>query len=421
MKYLTVAETAEKWNISERRVRVLCSEGRIEGVVSIGKAYAIPLDAAKPLDGRTKHPAEIKELYLMWADSCIGTIDSGYSVHFSKPEYNTAVALYTKGKSFWTRTEFEAFLSARIISRDRRDIEKILFRLGFSQYDVIKVALATRAINSKDCFWIAFDLNERFEAVMTDVFKSIFLKNKDLEGDSVNSPEGFNIKRYGVYNGKYGIYKNRINPLTTDAESEQAVYELAKLLGVACCPAYLVGKDTVFSEFLYDFSKEYIVHFRRLADGIKRGSNEYQNLISLRPQYQKDIIKMICLDFITRQDDRHLSNIAVKVSGDGESFYPLYDNGRSLFYDETEETVRKAVKDIKTYATAFGPEGTYFDFVLEIADAGVDFSKLLNLNIRKKDVEKILKSAKITGYRFDGCIEWIMGAIAILKQNCLSI
>lgn len=416
MKYLSVAETAQKWNISDRRVRVLCREGRIEGVVSNGNSYAIPENAKKPSDGRFRQKEEEKKLYLMWADKCIGTIDSDYCVHFSDPSFNETVRFYTKGKSGWNRSEFEAFLSERVISRDRRDIEKILFRLGFSHYDVIKVGLATRAINSRDCFWIAFDETEEFEDAMSVVFGSIFLKKKDLEGDSVDSPEGFNTKRYGVYQGKYGIYKKRINPLTTDVESEQAVYELANLLGVDCCPAYIVDKDTVFSEFLYDFSEEYIVHFRRLADDILRTGNEFRNLLAMRPQYQKEIIKMICLDFITRQDDRHLSNIAVKIAKGGESFYPLYDNGRSLFYDETEETVKKAVKDFKTYATSFGPEGTYFDYINEIAESGVDFSRLLNLKIKKKDVERILKRANFSGYRLEGSVEWIMKTTEYLRS-----
>jgi hypothetical protein len=35
----------------------------------------------------------------------------------------------------------------------------------------------------------------------------------------------------------------------------------------------------------------------------------------VRPQYQDDIALMILFDFITRQDDRHLSNIAIKIGG----------------------------------------------------------------------------------------------------------
>lgn len=52
MEYIKVVEAAEKWGISSRRVRVLCAEGKIEGVVRKGKLYMIPENATKPMDGR---------------------------------------------------------------------------------------------------------------------------------------------------------------------------------------------------------------------------------------------------------------------------------------------------------------------------------------------------------------------------------
>ena len=233
---------------------------------------------------------------------------------------------------------------------------------------------------------------------------------------SIDTPEGYNIKRYGVYNGQYGIYKQRISPLTTDAESEVAVYLLALKLGVPCCPAYRIDKDTVFSAFLYDFSKEYIVHFRRLFDG-SRSDNEYQNLISVRPQYKDDIARMILLDFITRQDDRHLSNIAIKMSGQKESFYPLYDNGRSLFYEDTEEMVTQAVADPEGYATtSFGYSGTYLDYVQEIAKEHGGLDGLINFDILKDEIVEILKEAGFKGYRYDGALEWIMKTIQMIRK-----
>ena len=45
MEYLTIKQAAEKWDISERRIQVLCREGRIEGVKRFGRAWAIPEDA----------------------------------------------------------------------------------------------------------------------------------------------------------------------------------------------------------------------------------------------------------------------------------------------------------------------------------------------------------------------------------------
>jgi hypothetical protein len=125
---------------------------------------------------------------------------------------------------------------------------------------------------------------------------------------------------------------------------------------------------------------------------------------------------MIFLDFITRQDDRHLSNIALKISKNTESFYPLYDNGRSLFYEDTEETVRQAAGDPARYATAFGNSGTYWDFVKEIAGADKNAKTLINLNVPRDEVAGILNNAGFSGYRFSGSLEWIMTTIEMIRS-----
>ncbi|GHV86873.1 hypothetical protein AGMMS50255_1690 [Spirochaetia bacterium] len=358
--------------------------------------------------------------YLKWENETIGRIHGDNSVGFTRPCYNEVVRLYTHGEAEWSPEEFTAFLSARIISPERRDIEKILFRLGLSEYRVPDIADITRAIHPKDLLWIARTETEPFDTAVTHVFDSVFNRRMDLTGDSLDSPEGNNIKRYGVYQNYYGIYKQRLNPLSADAESERAVYLLAEKLGVSCCPVFRTGADTVFSAFQYDFSKEYIVHFRHLFEGMQRAGNEYHNLIALRPQYKNEIIKMLILDFITRQDDRHLSNMAVKISPSSgrsyiETFYPLYDNGRSLFYEDTEETVQKAIEDIPGYATAFGPEGSYWDHLQEIRREGVRFWDLVNLDFTKDETAAILTEAGFSGYRFEGALAWIGRAAEMLR------
>ena len=52
MEYLSVTQTAEKWQITGRRIQTLCTEGRIEGAMKIGSYWAIPADAEKPTDKR---------------------------------------------------------------------------------------------------------------------------------------------------------------------------------------------------------------------------------------------------------------------------------------------------------------------------------------------------------------------------------
>ena len=63
MQYMTVKQASQRWGISDRRVRVLCAEGRIEGVIQKGRSYLIPTDALKPIDGRSLRGKEIPEQY----------------------------------------------------------------------------------------------------------------------------------------------------------------------------------------------------------------------------------------------------------------------------------------------------------------------------------------------------------------------
>lgn len=45
--YISVKQAAEKWEISDRRVRILCSEGKIPGVIREDRRWKIPGEAKK--------------------------------------------------------------------------------------------------------------------------------------------------------------------------------------------------------------------------------------------------------------------------------------------------------------------------------------------------------------------------------------
>jgi len=53
-EFITAAQAAKKWNISQRRVQVLCSSGRIKGIFKLGENWAIPVQTPKPEDARYK-------------------------------------------------------------------------------------------------------------------------------------------------------------------------------------------------------------------------------------------------------------------------------------------------------------------------------------------------------------------------------
>lgn len=64
MQYLSAAEAAKKWKISERSVRNYCAKGRVEGAVLKGKTWKIPADAEKPqrVNTKTAKPQTLLEI-----------------------------------------------------------------------------------------------------------------------------------------------------------------------------------------------------------------------------------------------------------------------------------------------------------------------------------------------------------------------
>ncbi|MCL2540755.1 MAG: Fic family protein [Firmicutes bacterium] len=62
MSFITTKQAAEKWGISQRRVRALCEQGRISGAIRTGKSFGIPVEAKKPADNRFKE-ISLAEIY----------------------------------------------------------------------------------------------------------------------------------------------------------------------------------------------------------------------------------------------------------------------------------------------------------------------------------------------------------------------
>lgn len=58
MEYMSCAEAAGKWGISERRVQKLCEEKRIPGVSKFSFVWLIPKDAEKPADKRHREKSK---------------------------------------------------------------------------------------------------------------------------------------------------------------------------------------------------------------------------------------------------------------------------------------------------------------------------------------------------------------------------
>lgn len=67
MEYLPIQEYSDRWNISKRRIQILCKEGRITGAKMIGNMWVIPENMARPSDARIKSPV----IDSMKEESCV--------------------------------------------------------------------------------------------------------------------------------------------------------------------------------------------------------------------------------------------------------------------------------------------------------------------------------------------------------------
>jgi Fic family protein len=59
---MNTKEAAKSWGISDRRVRILCQQGKVEGAYLQGKTWILPDGAKKPSDGRESIPSYLKTI-----------------------------------------------------------------------------------------------------------------------------------------------------------------------------------------------------------------------------------------------------------------------------------------------------------------------------------------------------------------------
>ena len=61
LNLMSSKQAAEQWGITDRQVQSLCFQGKIKDATRLGRAWLIPKDAQKPLDGRTKAAKQVYE------------------------------------------------------------------------------------------------------------------------------------------------------------------------------------------------------------------------------------------------------------------------------------------------------------------------------------------------------------------------
>ena len=158
MDYIKVSKAAENWGISPRRVRILCAEGKIPGVIRKGKLYMIPENAIKPADGRLARPAI-------------------FSIIDAKKERLSSLRPLTAGEVERLREEFmvEFTYNSNAIEGNTLTLKETALALEGMTIDQKPLKDHLEAVGHRDAFLYVQDIAQNDTPLSETVIKNIHL------------------------------------------------------------------------------------------------------------------------------------------------------------------------------------------------------------------------------------------------------
>ena len=255
LSFISAKEAAEKWNISQRRVSVLCSENRIEGAMMVGNMWIIPSTAEKPIDKRTvryekEHAISLKP-FVKWVggkSQLIGELEKMLPADGEKVLTKYCEPMVGGGALFFnilSKYDFEQLYIS--------DINTELI----NAYQVIKsnVDSLTERLQEMQMLFLPMDENGRkfYYYSVRDKFNDtklssataidkaayfIFLNKTCFNGL-------YRVNRKGQFNVPMGAYKN---PMICDEENLRNINKVLQNVTIVCGDYSLakqfIDKDT---------------------------------------------------------------------------------------------------------------------------------------------------------------------------------
>ena len=242
MEYMTAKETAEKWNISQRRVSILCAEGRIEGAEHFGKMWKIPFTAIKPEDKReVLHIVDDGKVkpFIKWAggkNQILDEIRKAYPTglgktitKYAEPFVGGGAVLFDVLSTYRFKSVYISDTNAELINTYiavKDSVDKLIVKLQ---------ALETEYLSQepKDRKAVYLEKRSRFNYLkrcgdfITDLEKAalfIFLNKTCFNGL-------YRVNKKGEFNVPMGAYKN---PLICDAKNLKRISVLLQNVKIVC-------------------------------------------------------------------------------------------------------------------------------------------------------------------------------------------
>lgn len=255
LSYMSAKEAAEKWNISQRRVSVLCSENRINGAMMVGNMWIIPSNAEKPIDKRTVRYEKSKSItlkpFVKWVggksqlveqiEKMLPTAGEKVLTKYAEPMVGGGALFF----SILSKYDFEEWyisdINAELINAYqavKNDVDNLIAKLNEMQ-----MLFLPMDENGRKYFY--YTVRERFnsttlteETATEKAAQFIFLNKTCFNGL-------YRVNRKGQFNVPMGAYKN---PTICDEENLRNIHEALQNVTIVCGDYSLsksfIDKDT---------------------------------------------------------------------------------------------------------------------------------------------------------------------------------
>lgn len=251
LSFISAKEAAEKWNISQRRVAILCSEGRISDAMMVGNMWIIPSNAENPIDKRTvrheKQKAITLKPFVKWVGGkgqLVDEIEKMIPQGSGKILNKYAEPMVGGGALFFSvlsRYDFEELyisdINAELINAYqvvKNDVENLIEKLNEMQ-----MVFLPMDDNGRKYFY--YTIRERFNSTVlstetaTDKAAQFIFLNKTCFNGL------YRVNKKGQFNVPMGAYKN---PTICDDENLRNIHEALQNVTIVC------GDYTLSKEFI---------------------------------------------------------------------------------------------------------------------------------------------------------------------------
>lgn len=264
MDLMSAREAADKWGISQRRVAILCAEGRIAQAQMVGNSWIIPITAKKPSDARrtryTKTDDKKVKPFLKWAGGkgqLLSEIEKYYPfangkvTKYAEPFVGGGAVLFDILGKYDLKEVYISDINAELTNTYRiirDDIDSLVEMLYAMQSEFIPLDTDNRKAYYTEKRERFNDLKiNRDESINIEKAALMIFLNKTCFNGL------YRVNKKGRFNVPMGAYKN---PMICDEDNLRTVSE--KLQGVTIvCGDYRESADFIDENTFVYFDPPY--------------------------------------------------------------------------------------------------------------------------------------------------------------------